>query len=142
MVELFYAAKACGELEGAVPPRYKRPFYIATRILMALFAGVLAIVFEAPSAFAAFYLGQRAAGHGAAWPRESSYNCLPRRRRFPELGPRMAVTGRYDAAEPWPQADLFAQSSQSHEGALWSPAEEPFRQAPRQVAELDSLCPS
>jgi hypothetical protein len=60
MVELFAAAKACGEIDGAVPPRYKRPFYIATRILMALFAGVLAVVFEAPSAFAAFYLGASA----------------------------------------------------------------------------------
>src|SRR3954471_22862640 len=57
MVELFSAAKACGELDGAVPPRYKRPFYLGTRVLMALFSGVLAVVLEAPSAFAAFYLG-------------------------------------------------------------------------------------
>lgn len=57
MVELYAAAKACGELDGAVPPRYRKPFYLATRIFMTLLSGVLPVVFEAPSAFAAFYLG-------------------------------------------------------------------------------------
>jgi hypothetical protein len=57
MVELYAAAKACGDLDGAVPPRYTKPFYIATRAFNISFAGLLPVVFEAPSPFAAFYLG-------------------------------------------------------------------------------------
>jgi hypothetical protein len=56
-VEIFAAAKASADMDGGMPSRYKKPFYLLTRVLVALASGVLPVVFGAPTPLAAFYLG-------------------------------------------------------------------------------------
>ena len=46
--------------EGDLPDRYKKPAYFIVRVLLALSGGALAVVFDAPTALAAFYLGASA----------------------------------------------------------------------------------
>ncbi|WP_425665711.1 hypothetical protein [Sinorhizobium fredii] len=59
-VEVGAAAKACADLDGSCPERYKKPFYLFTRVAMALIAGAIPTVLEAANALTAFYMGASA----------------------------------------------------------------------------------
>lgn len=59
-IEMAAAAKSCAELEGQCPERYKRPFYLFTRVLMAAVAGAVASVLDAQNGLTAFYMGASA----------------------------------------------------------------------------------
>jgi hypothetical protein len=43
-----------------LPDRYLKPAYVIVRALLALSGGALAVVFDSPTALAAFYLGASA----------------------------------------------------------------------------------
>lgn len=57
VVEVFALSRDCANLDGRLPTRYRRGPYLLSRILVAAASGVLPLVFDAPSALAAFYLG-------------------------------------------------------------------------------------
>lgn len=59
-VELGAAFKECGDLNGRCPERYKQPFYLGVRALLALASGTIPAVAEAPNALTSFYLGASA----------------------------------------------------------------------------------
>jgi hypothetical protein len=59
-VEVAAAAKECSELNGRCPERYKQPFYLIVRGLLALASGTIPAVAEAPNALTSFYLGASA----------------------------------------------------------------------------------
>lgn len=59
-VEIANGCRACANLDGRVPVRYTRWPYLMSRLLLALAGGTLAVVFEAPTSLAAFYLGASA----------------------------------------------------------------------------------
>lgn len=59
-VEVGAAAKSCADLNGACPARYKRPFYLLIRGLLALVGGSLPVVLDAANALTSFYLGASA----------------------------------------------------------------------------------
>ena len=59
-VEIGAAFKACSELDGHCPERYKRFAYILFRVLLALISGTLPVVMDAQNALTAFYLGASA----------------------------------------------------------------------------------
>lgn len=59
-IEIFAASRLCAELDGGMPDRYRKPFYLLTRVLVAAASGVLPLVFGAPNALTAFYLGASA----------------------------------------------------------------------------------
>ncbi|WP_037461297.1 hypothetical protein [Sinorhizobium fredii] len=56
-VEICAAAKACADLDGACPQRYKKPFYIFTRFALAATSGAVPTVLEAANGLTAFYMG-------------------------------------------------------------------------------------
>lgn len=60
VVEIGTMARACANMDGGVPARYKSFVYIPVRILLALCAGAIATVFDAKTALVAFYLGASA----------------------------------------------------------------------------------
>lgn len=59
-VEIAAAAKSCADLEGQCPERYKRVFYLFTRLIMAAVAGAVASVLDATNTLTAFYMGASA----------------------------------------------------------------------------------
>lgn len=59
-VEIGAAFKACSELDGHCPEKYKRFAYILFRVLLALISGTLPVVMDAQNALTAFYLGASA----------------------------------------------------------------------------------
>lgn len=59
-VEIGAAFKACSELDGHCPDRYKRFPYLLFRALLALISGTLPVVMDAQNALTAFYLGASA----------------------------------------------------------------------------------
>jgi hypothetical protein len=59
-VEIGAAAKSCADLNGACPDRYKKPFYLLIRGMLALVGGSLPVVPDATNALASFYLGASA----------------------------------------------------------------------------------
>lgn len=46
--------------DGELPARYRKVTYLFVRTLLALSGGTLAVVFDSPTALAAFYLGASA----------------------------------------------------------------------------------
>ncbi|HEY0412241.1 MAG TPA: hypothetical protein VGD66_03765 [Allosphingosinicella sp.] len=73
MVELFAAAKASNELGGAIPPRYKKPFYLTSRVLVALSSGVSPRGVPSALRLRRFLCGRkRAPRHGAAGARRAA----------------------------------------------------------------------
>lgn len=60
VVEIGTMARACANMDGGIPVRYKSFVYIPVRILLALCAGAIATVFDAKTALVAFYLGASA----------------------------------------------------------------------------------
>ena len=60
VVEVGACARAAANADGDLPSRYKKPAYIVVRLLLALAGGTLAVVFDSPTALAAFYLGASA----------------------------------------------------------------------------------
>lgn len=57
-VEFAAAMTAAGNAGGKFPERYKRPPYLAARVIFAfVFAGSLPFILEAATAAAAFYIG-------------------------------------------------------------------------------------
>lgn len=59
-VELGAAFKECSEIGGRCPDRYKQPFYLAIRLLLAFASGTIPAVADAPNALTSFYLGASA----------------------------------------------------------------------------------
>jgi len=59
-VEVAAAVKSCADLDGHCPERYKRPFYLFVRVLLAIVAGSLPVVLEASNALTSFYMGASA----------------------------------------------------------------------------------
>jgi hypothetical protein len=60
VVEIGACARAAANAEGDLPARYRKPVYLFVRGLLALSGGTLAVVFDSPTALAAFYLGASA----------------------------------------------------------------------------------
>lgn len=60
VVEVGACCRAMANAEGDLPTRYGKPLYLFVRLLLALSGGTLAVVFDAPTALAAFYLGASA----------------------------------------------------------------------------------
>lgn len=58
--EVASAFKACSDIDGRCPDRYKRPAYLIFRALLALFSGALPVVLDAQNSLTAFYLGASA----------------------------------------------------------------------------------
>ena len=59
-IEVTTCWRAMANADGDLPVRYKKPVYLIVRGLLALGGGTLAVVFDAPTALAAFYLGASA----------------------------------------------------------------------------------
>ncbi len=57
VTEAFTALAQCERETLALPATYRRPSYLAIRLIVALCAGVIPLVLDAQSIFAAFYLG-------------------------------------------------------------------------------------
>lgn len=56
-VEVVAAFKACVEIDGRCPERYKKPFYLLIRTALAFASGALPAFMHAQNALTAFYLG-------------------------------------------------------------------------------------
>ncbi|MDC9834331.1 hypothetical protein [Rhizobium binxianense] len=59
-VEIGAAWKSTQDLEGRCPERYKEPFYLFIRLLMALAAGAIPTFLEAANPTTALYMGASA----------------------------------------------------------------------------------
>ena len=59
-VEAAAALAWCEKENFALPARYRRPAYLAIRLIVALCAGMIPIVLDAQSVYSAFYLGASA----------------------------------------------------------------------------------
>ncbi|WP_129222282.1 hypothetical protein [Lichenibacterium ramalinae] len=59
-VEAGAAFKACSEIDGHCPERYKRIPYLLFRAILALVSGTLPVVMDAQNSLTAFYLGASA----------------------------------------------------------------------------------
>lgn len=60
VVEVGACYRATANNEGDLPARYRKIPYLIVRTLLALSGGALAVVFDSPTALAAFYLGASA----------------------------------------------------------------------------------
>ena len=57
VVEIGACCRASANNDGEIPVRYTKVGYLFVRLLLALSGGTLAVVFDSPTALAAFYLG-------------------------------------------------------------------------------------
>lgn len=60
VVEVGTMARACANMDGGIPQRYKSFIYLPVRFLLALCGGAIATVFDAKTGLVAFYLGASA----------------------------------------------------------------------------------
>lgn len=59
-IEVVAGVRACTDLDGKCPPRYKRAAYLIFRSLLALCGGALPVFLDANTALNALYLGASA----------------------------------------------------------------------------------